>query len=231
MKKNVYCISDIHNDLDSFQKMLELIEFSKYDEMYILGDIFGRGPDPFGVYKEVLKHENMIPLMGNHEFYLAKSILDGSKETRSHSRLAEVLTEIDLIELKDWISKMPLQKSVVVNGKTYLMAHAETAENPGTKDPFFFLMGIDSNVRFLREEVDSHFLKHGIEGCVSVIGHYPTNVIRHGMKEKSVYPNSIWSNEKGNVFAIDCGNGYRSEQLTYVRLGCLRLNDYECFYV
>ncbi len=229
--KKIYCISDIHNDLDSFRKMLELINFSKEDEMYILGDIFDRGPNPFGVYKEILKHENMIPLMGNHELYLAKSILDGSKVSNSHKILAEQLPEADLIELKDWISKMPLQKAVVVDGRTYVLAHAETAEEPGSKHPYFFLLGVDQNPRYLREEVNRQFLKYGIEGCISVIGHYPTNVIRHGMKEESVYPNSIWSNKKGNVFAIDCGNGYRSNHQPYVRLGCLRLNDHECFYV
>lgn len=229
--KKVYCISDIHNDLDSFRKMLELIEFSPEDEMYILGDIFDRGPDPFGVYKEILKHENMIPLMGNHELHLAKSILDNSKVSKSHEILAKSLTEVDLIQLKDWIAAMPLQKSVVVDGRIYLMAHAQTAKEPGPKHPYFFLMGYEPERRLLREEFNRHFLEHGIEGCISVIGHYPTNVIRYGMKEKSVYPNCIWSNKKENVFAIDCGNGYRSNHQFYVRLGCLRLNDHECFYV
>ncbi len=229
--KNIYCISDIHNDLESFHKMLKLIEFSVEDEMYILGDFFDRGPNPFGIYREILRNDNMFPIMGNHELCLAKSILDDSKISDSHAALAEVLTELDLIELKDWISSLPLQRAVVVGGRIYVMAHAQTTKEPEKKHPFFFLVGMDHTHQFLEEEVNSSFLQNGIEGCISIIGHYPTNVIRRGLEESSVYPNSIWSNEKQNVFCIDCGNGYRFNYHPEARLGCLRLNDHKCFYV
>ena len=38
----IYVMSDIHGKYDKFIKMLELIEFSENDELYILGDIFDR---------------------------------------------------------------------------------------------------------------------------------------------------------------------------------------------
>jgi len=220
--KKVYCISDIHNDLDSFRKMLKRIDFSPEDQMYILGDIFDRGPYPFGVYKEILNHENMFPIMGNHEFSLAVSIAKNSKNSSSHKILSALLSECDLLEIKNWILKMPFQKAVTVEGRKYLLAHAGTTDSAEDDRSAFHLWGDYQN---------DIFWKNGIDGYISVIGHFPTNVIRNEMNEKLVVPNSIWSNEKQNVFAIDCGNGYRTNHLEYVRLGCLRLNDHQCFYV
>lgn len=32
----VYCVSDIHGELDKFERLLQLIRFSDADQMYIL---------------------------------------------------------------------------------------------------------------------------------------------------------------------------------------------------
>lgn len=231
--KNIYCISDIHNDLDSFCKMLDLIKFTKDDEMYILGDIFDRGSDPFGLYKKIRNHENIFSIMGNHELSLARSIYEYEKYeneqrndrepvNQSHRQLLKRLEGASLAEFLDWIIKMPFQREIVVEDRKYLLAHAGTT-NPDEGAWFHFhLWG---------KLPDDRFWENGIEGYVSVVGHFTTNVVRKELGEKQVYPNAVWSNEKKNVYAIDCGNGYRSEYLEFVRLGCLRLNDHQCFYV
>ena len=41
---SIYCISDIHGCFIEFNKMLRLINFQESDELYILGNIFDRGP-------------------------------------------------------------------------------------------------------------------------------------------------------------------------------------------
>ena len=37
-------MSDIHGQFDALMKMLEKIQFSDEDELYILGDVIDRGP-------------------------------------------------------------------------------------------------------------------------------------------------------------------------------------------
>lgn len=39
----IYCMSDIHGELDKFERMLDLIHFSDEDHLYILGDVIDRG--------------------------------------------------------------------------------------------------------------------------------------------------------------------------------------------
>lgn len=41
----VYCMSDIHGDLEKFHSMLQLIRFSAKDTLFVIGDIIDRGPD------------------------------------------------------------------------------------------------------------------------------------------------------------------------------------------
>ena len=74
--RNVYVISDIHNDADGFIELLELIEFSKKDLLIIDGDIFDRGNKPVELYFEILKHPNIQVVQGNHDVWLSREILE-----------------------------------------------------------------------------------------------------------------------------------------------------------
>lgn len=40
----VYCMSDIHGEIDKFHAILDLIEFSEADILYVLGDVIDRYP-------------------------------------------------------------------------------------------------------------------------------------------------------------------------------------------
>ena len=41
---SIYVMSDIHGCYDEFMQMLDLISFSDYDELWIVGDVCDRGP-------------------------------------------------------------------------------------------------------------------------------------------------------------------------------------------
>ena len=66
-----YATSDLHGCLKSFQALLEKINFSKSDELYILGDLIDRGPDSKGVIDFIwqLQSNNYTihSLRGNHD--------------------------------------------------------------------------------------------------------------------------------------------------------------------
>ena len=64
-------ISDIHGNLEYFEKMLKKIELTKEDRLVILGDMVDRGYDNMGTVFKIMELKkqgyNIITLMGNHE--------------------------------------------------------------------------------------------------------------------------------------------------------------------
>ena len=65
MPKNIYVLSDLHGHYNIFIKMLEKINFSDDDVLYILGDCCDRGPDSLKIYLYIQKFDNihLIKLM------------------------------------------------------------------------------------------------------------------------------------------------------------------------
>lgn len=49
-----YVMSDIHGCYAEFIEMLQKINFGDDDELYVLGDIFDRGPQPLKVLDYIL---------------------------------------------------------------------------------------------------------------------------------------------------------------------------------
>lgn len=94
MKPYVYVISDIHGQLDLFEKLLEDFD-SKSQQLVLIGDLNDRGPKSkacFLLGKELVERYEAIYLRGNHEDYFLKFLarpeevadkywLNGGKET------------------------------------------------------------------------------------------------------------------------------------------------------
>lgn len=225
MVQNQYCISDIHGDYDRFVKMLQKIKFCSTDKLYIVGDIFDRGGKPLEVYKEIVQHENIIPILGNHDLWLADYIakyLKGERVGRYPYNSFELLKRqfsVNILrEVLEWIKTLPSYLIVTVNDQKFMLAHARSFEKPEQVPEYNLIMS----------EIDYQYLKRGVDGYISVIGHVPTNSIRYWVGEALEKKNTIWTNSRKNVFCIDCGCGFRDAQS---QLGCLRLNDFKCFYV
>ena len=137
---NVYCLSDIHNDYDSFIKMLDKIRFSDSDILYVLGDYFDRNekkPEPIRIYRHISSAGNIVGLIGNHDRWLAndiKAYLRGF-EKRSYMYntfgiLRENMSNTELKELADWIDSLPRYVVVECGGRKFMMAHALTVPDP-----------------------------------------------------------------------------------------------------
>ncbi|MEM9884707.1 MAG: metallophosphoesterase family protein [Bacteroidota bacterium] len=75
---NRFAISDIHGCLKTFKALLEKINFSKADELFLLGDYIDRGPDSKGVIDHILelkaKGYLVHCLMGNHEELMIRGL-------------------------------------------------------------------------------------------------------------------------------------------------------------
>lgn len=215
----IYVTADIHNDYNRFISLLEKLNLSDTDMLYIIGDVFDRcdyDPKPLELYFELLKNEdNCKVIVGNHDILLADYIrnyykVPEKKRTKleqysynSFDLLRQRLTEVDMLNLADYIDNWPCQNEITVGNQKYLLAHAKaiTPEITATKEQYACFS-------------DDEFYKNGIDGYISICGHYNPS------------GSSVWENEKGNVLLIDCGAGYKSG-----RLACLRLDDKSIMYI
>ena len=63
----IYCMSDIHGELDRFKAMLDLINFSSDDTLYIIGDVIDRHPGGVEILKIIKDTPNMfMPVSYTH---------------------------------------------------------------------------------------------------------------------------------------------------------------------
>ncbi|MEM8585799.1 MAG: metallophosphoesterase family protein [Bacteroidota bacterium] len=66
-----FAISDIHGNAKTFQALLDKIQLSPSDELYLLGDYIDRGPDSRGVIDQIIGMQQfgyqVYCLRGNHE--------------------------------------------------------------------------------------------------------------------------------------------------------------------
>ena len=231
-----YVISDIHNDCDRLKRLLKLIDFGAGDHLYVLGDLFDRcdyAPDPVGVYFCILSlgaRCTVVP--GNHDKKLRDYILDyySCKEGRrkkkapykynSFALLSERLPETDMVSLAEWIGRLPLQCGAEAGGKRFLLAHAMTSLPGIEREPDYYLCGEGGGA-------GDSFYKEGVPGYISVCGHLESGFFKeYGGNYLTPADHSVWKNDAGNLYMIDCGCGYRDG-----RLGCLCLETGECWYV
>lgn len=118
-----YIITDIHNDNRRFTELLQKINLTEKDHLYLLGDLFDRcedHADPVGVYFQMLGlGEQCTVIRGNHDHWLANYIFRyyGREEKdrallqpypyNSFQMLRERLTEVDLKQMAERILRGP----------------------------------------------------------------------------------------------------------------------------
>lgn len=231
----IYVISDIHGCLKEFLKMLDNIGFGADDELYIIGDVIDRGPNPIKLLKLIMDTPNMHLILGNHELMMRNSISDprlNEKEKEQFLKIEDVklnrnmwlknggvvterqyskLKKEDKIRVYDYLYNLPMVKEILVQDKDYILMHGGIYEG--------FIK--DYKEGNLTEDVLWNYFPYLNEndeimpGKIFVVGHTPTSC--YG------YDNKIIS--MGDKRLIDCGCvfGYS--------LGCMCLDDEECFYI
>ena len=91
-----YVIADIHGCYTEYKKLLEKIHFSDKDELYVLGDVVDRGPEPIKVLWDMMARPNVCPVLGNHE-YMALTVLRRLNVEITEENAEKYLTSDDLL--------------------------------------------------------------------------------------------------------------------------------------
>jgi len=127
-----FAISDIHGCARTFEELLDKIQFSTQDELYLLGDYIDRGPDSKGVIEDIWQLQedgyHIQCLRGNHEQLMLDSKIDrqsayiwmangGDKALDSFGGL--ILDEVPQ-KYFDWMENLPYYFEV----DNFILVHA-----------------------------------------------------------------------------------------------------------
>lgn len=230
-----YVLSDLHGNYPGYLHMLEAIEFSSSDTLYVNGDVLDRGSEGIKILQHMMLEPNIFPILGNHE-YMAYHCL----RTLLHTITSESIDKLDssiVEEIVEWqnvggietimefqaldndereniieyLEEFTLYEEVVVNQHTFVIVHAGldnfTIDRP--------LSGYQLH-ELIFNSPDYNQLYYPDKYLVT--GHCPTRAI-----DVNPVPDEIFIHK--NHIAIDCGSGYG------LGLGCIYLDNFECFYV
>lgn len=216
---SVYCVSDIHGDYEKFEKLLDKIQFTDNDTMYVIGDVVDRGKEPIKLLIKVMNTPNIILLEGNHEEMMQLALdpihekrvmhiwkWNGGENTfRQFIRLEKELRE----NILDYLANLPDHIEITVGGKQFYLVHGCPSE-------------IHSTRIWERVDKDEDYTHLNI-GTV-IFGHTPT--LMYMDIDKNDYLRIFHG--KGAI-GIDCGCGHK--MIENRRLACLRLDDMKEFYI
>ena len=231
-----YVISDIHGEYKKFITLLEKINFSEKDTLYVLGDVVDRGAEPVKVLRYMMTKPNIVPIMGNHEvmaceglkFLLGEITMDITNNLKpdelemmsawikigatSTIKGFTTLNPDERAEILEYISGfLPYQK-VSAGGNDYLLIHAAIKDFYPDKPLDEY--SVDDLVW---GRIDYGFPYY--DNIYTVSGHTPTQGIPENPRPGYIF-------RANNHIAIDCGACRRDG-----RLACLYLDTLEEFYV
>jgi len=125
-------ISDIHGCLKTFDALLDKINYTKEDKLYLVGDFVDRGPDSKGVIDRILDYQEqghqIVCLKGNHEKMMEDALTErkeyshwytyGGKQTMESFRASS----LSGVESKYWNFIANLE--LIVLDDPYIFVHA-----------------------------------------------------------------------------------------------------------
>jgi len=223
MTERILAISDIHGKEDTFNELLDHIDYNPaQDQLILLGDYVDRGPNSRAVLNQVirLQAEGAIVLRGNHDNMMVAAYrdepgaleqweyngaihtlqnYDPTIETMTIPQTEEFRQHVEFIESLDYYHETP----------DYIFVHAGV--NPALPledtDPFDFV--------WIRE---AFFREYSGDKTV-IFGHTPTPLLHDDQHEHSIYFGT------NNIIGIDGAAVYGGY------LNCLELPSKHAFSV
>ena len=218
---STYVLSDLHGQYDKFMDMLKLMKFNDNDKMYILGDIFDRGPDPLKILDYIICKKNIDFIPGNHEYMFLEFYNTYDARLWSYNGGKTTMTQLmkrgeDYLKaLYDYLTKLPLVK---IHDK-FILTHAglylPKNQNQYTLQEILSLQNAEFNL-WSRSNINN---ERQYKDYTVICGHTPTLYVDPDQYQMSIV------RRKGTIY-IDCGATFSDG-----RLACLRLEDNKEFYI
>jgi bis(5'-nucleosyl)-tetraphosphatase (symmetrical) len=115
-----YVIGDIQGCLREFDSLLEKLNFSALDELWLAGDLINRGPQSLQLLRRVKTLSSQCKIvLGNHDLHFL-AILFGGHKAGAKDTFADLLQAPDVYGIGHWLRKQKLAHQD--NG--HIMVHA-----------------------------------------------------------------------------------------------------------
>ena len=244
-----YVISDLHGCYDDFLQMLELINLSEEDNLFIIGDVVDRGAASVKLLQYLMKHSNMRLLLGNHDWFMMtvlnklpidvtadnfKEYLNGSAGFFNvytnwiYNGGGPTLNEYfdlsvpEITDILNFLNSLLYYYELTVENQDYILVHSVPGGYSDSFDKKKPLPDYELFDLIFSRIDDDKWGEYYYDDKILIVGHTPTLIID---KE---YTGKIYKREK--IINIDCGCvfKYRNED---TKLGCLRLEDMKEYYV
>ena len=218
---STYVMSDIHGCFDEFIQMLEYIHFCSDDELYVLGDVIDRGPEPIKCLQYCKNTSNIHLLLGNHEYMMRCAYELGEKRLwyenggRVTQRWFCALPLAERNVLYAYLVKRPCFAQLKVNNQEYILVHA------GLTKTWY---SSDSLADVLQKSIDDESIiwqRNESENVNIMASLFPNKILIHG--HTPLVSGSC--RQTGNVLNIDCACVFGHN------LACIRLEDNKMYYI
>lgn len=223
----VYVVADLHGNQTKFRQLLQEISFRETDVLYVIGDIVDYGDESMELIGDLSIRYNVYSILGDHDLRAARMLTgfekmlkagtdkpdqayvaemmawmqDGGQKTLEGYRSLDAEMREGVLE---YLEDMALYEEITVKGKHYLLVHAGIAGY----EPGVSLEELEPEA-FVTEPLDMS--RAYLPDTTIIVGHVPTE------DGKIFYGN-------GSI-CIDCGTAETG------RIGCLRLDDGQEFYI
>ena len=213
-----FVIGDIHGQKEKYLEMLEKLNPSDTDAVFVLGDVIGIGDDGIEILKDMMYRANIFPVLGEQEYMAkelfplissaksveeAKTFLSGETAELFEKWLAMKsektfqdflsLDEENKESIIDYLSEFAPYEEVEAGGKTFVLTHAgiDGFEEDRDLDEYD-----EKDFVFAKTDYNKPYFAESY----LVTGHTPTALIDRQCTGK-VYA-------KKRHLAIDCGAAY-----------------------
>ncbi len=231
----IYVMSDLHGEAEKFEQMLQKIGFSDSDELYILGDIFDRGPEPIKILLRIMDMPNVFPLLGNHEL-MGYDVLRQLSVEITEENFATQVDRNAMLDILEWqqngggvtmkqFAALSVEKrkevleyiedfykfeAVDVGEKTFVLVHAGLGNHRANKKLSEYTL---EELTMTAQDFEKQYFAD--DSVFVVCGHTPTKAISGKWEIYHLH----------NNICIDCGACFGG------KLACLCLDTMEEFYV
>ncbi len=213
-----FVIGDIHGKKEKYLEMLEKLNPSETDAVFVLGDVIGIGDDGIEILKDMMYRANIFPVLGEQE-YLARelfpliseaktvedagALLSGEKAElfgkwltmKSEKTIKDFLAldEENKESIIDYLTEFAPYEQVEAGGKSFVLVHAgiDGFEEGKSLDEYDEKAFVFAETDYQRAYFPDSYL---------ITGHTPTALIDRQCTGK-VY-------SKKRHLAIDCGVAY-----------------------
>ena len=197
-----YVCSDIHGQFQLYRKMLTELPLRDEDTLFILGDMIDRGPDGICILQDMMKHKNIIPFIGNHEWKMLEYLNNGPYahlwflSNNGGQITYETFKKLSKQEQNDIITYLEnayLQLKITINNENYMLSHTFMIKS----DPLHTIKLKDAPPEEVMDCVwkspyrsrEYAWPSEYDDGNIHIIGHVPVMAIRENLYDLLPYPN------------------------------------------